>query len=40
MTESVAILQFAGPEMLCRMIHTFIWALDIRQRGGAAKVIL
>jgi hypothetical protein len=40
MDEKIAIFLFAGPEMPCRMIHTFIWALDIVERGGEAKVIL
>jgi predicted peroxiredoxin len=40
MSEKIAIFLFAGPEMPCRMIHTFIWALDIHERGGDAKIVL
>ncbi|MCJ7737353.1 MAG: cytoplasmic protein [Anaerolineae bacterium] len=40
MAEKVAIFLFAGPERPCRMIHTFIWALDIQRRGGEVKVVL
>jgi hypothetical protein len=50
MSESVAFFLLTGPEMPhtpsgtampgCRMIHTFIWALDLVDRGGDAKIIL
>jgi hypothetical protein len=40
MPEKIAIFLLAGPEMPCRMVHTFIWALDVVGRGGEAKVIL
>ncbi len=40
MTEKIAIFLFAGPEMACRMIHTFIWALDVVEKGGEIKIIL
>ncbi|MBN1178227.1 MAG: cytoplasmic protein [Anaerolineae bacterium] len=40
MSEKVAIFLLAGPEMPCRMIHTFIWALDIVEQGGEAKIVL
>jgi len=40
MAEKVAIFLFAGPEMPCRMVHTFIWALDIQARDGEVRVIL
>ena len=40
MDDRVALVLFAGPEMPCRMIHTFIWALDLAGRGADVKVIL
>lgn len=40
MNEKIALFLFAGPEMPCRMIHTFIWALDVVERGGETKIIL
>ncbi len=40
MDEKLALVLMAGPEMACRMIHTFIWALDIVNRGGDARIIL
>jgi hypothetical protein len=40
MHDKIALFLMAGPEMPCRMIHTFIWALDIAGRGGEAKIIL
>ena len=40
MSEKIALVLLAGPEMPCRMIHTFIWALDITAQGGEAKIIL
>ncbi|NLS78170.1 MAG: cytoplasmic protein [Chloroflexi bacterium] len=40
MSDKVAIVLMAGPEMPCRLMHTLIWALDIVQRGGEAKIVL
>ena len=40
MAEKVAIFLLAGPDMPCRMVHTFIWAVDIVGRGGEAKIVL
>jgi len=40
MEEKIALVLMAGPEMPCRMVHTFIWALDIVARGGEAKIVL
>lgn len=40
MQEKIAFILMAGPEMPCRMVHTFLWALDIVERGGDAKVVL
>jgi hypothetical protein len=40
MSERVAFFLLSGPEMPCRMIHAFIWALDVQQRGGTAKIVL
>jgi predicted peroxiredoxin len=38
--KKVAIFLLAGPDMPCRLAHTFIWALDIVAAGGDAKIIL
>jgi len=40
MADKVALVLFAGPEMPCRMVHTFIWALDLAGRGSEVKVVL
>jgi predicted peroxiredoxin len=40
MPEKVAIFILSGPEMPCRMVHTFIWALDVVGRGGEVKIVL
>ena len=40
MAERVAFFLLSGPEMPCRMIHAFIWAIDVQQRGGVAKIVL
>ncbi len=40
MKEKIALVLMAGPEMPCRMVHTFLWALDIAGRGGDARVVL
>ena len=40
MSEKVAIFLLAGPEAPCRLVHTFIWALDIVGRGGETKIVL
>jgi len=40
MADKVVLVLFAGPEMPCRMIHTFIWALDLAGRGDEVKVVL
>ena len=40
MDKKTAFVLMAGPEMPCRMIHTFIWALDIANQGGEAKIVL
>jgi predicted peroxiredoxin len=40
MSAKVVIFLMAGPEMPCRLIHTFIWALDVTEQGGEAKIIL
>lgn len=39
MEQKIAFVLMAGPETPCRMIHAFIWALDITRRGGEAKII-
>jgi len=38
-SQRIAIFLMAGPEMPCRMVHTFIWALDVAGRGGEAKIV-
>jgi predicted peroxiredoxin len=40
MSEKIAIFLLAGPEAPCRLVHTFIWALDIAGKGGDAKIVL
>jgi hypothetical protein len=40
MSERIAIFLLAGPEAPCRLVHTFIWALDVTGKGGEAKVVL
>ena len=40
MQEKTAFVLMAGPEMPCRMPHTFLWAMDVVGRGGDAKIIL
>jgi predicted peroxiredoxin len=35
----IAIVLMAGPDMPCRLVHTFIWALDILERGGESKIV-
>ena len=40
MDQKVAIFLFAGPETSCRLVHTLIFARDIVDRGGKARVIL
>jgi hypothetical protein len=40
MPERIAIFLLAGPEAPCRLVHTFIWALDIMGKGGEVKIVL
>jgi predicted peroxiredoxin len=40
MSEKIGIFLMAGPEAPCRLVHTFIWALDVAERGGEAKIVL
>jgi predicted peroxiredoxin len=39
MSEKIALVLMAGPDMPCRLVHTFIWALDILERGGEGKIV-
>jgi predicted peroxiredoxin len=39
MADKIAIALMAGPDMPCRLVHTFIWALDILERGGESKIV-
>ena len=40
MPKKIAIFLLAGPEMPCRMVHAFIWALDVVREDGEVRVIL
>ena len=40
MSEKVALFLFAGPEAPCRLVHSLIFARDIEDRGGHARIIL
>ena len=40
MSEKVAIFLFAGPEIPCRVMHAFVFARDVGERGGEATIIL
>jgi predicted peroxiredoxin len=40
MSERIAIFLMTGPEMPYRLVHAFIWALDIASRGGKVKIVL
>ncbi len=40
MNHKIVLVLLAGPELPCRMVHTFLWALDIVERGGEAKIVL
>jgi hypothetical protein len=39
MSEKLAIVLMAGPEAPCRLVHTFIWAIDITNQDGQARII-
>jgi hypothetical protein len=34
-----AIILFSGPESTCKLMHAFVFARDIRARGGEAKIV-
>jgi predicted peroxiredoxin len=36
----VAIVLFAGPEPPCKVMHAFVFARDIKARGGEARIVL
>ena len=40
MSEEIVIFLLTGPEAPCRLVHTFIWALDVVGQGGEAKIVL
>mgnify|MGYP001109089277 FL=1 len=40
MPEKIAIFLLAGPDMPCRMVHTFIWALDVVWQDGKVRIVL
>jgi hypothetical protein len=35
----LALVLMAGPEMPCKLAHGLLWALDVANNGGEAKVI-
>mgnify|MGYP001054361823 FL=1 len=39
MNEKIALVLMGGLDMPCRMIHTFLWAMDISSRGGDVKIV-
>ena len=39
MSRKIAVFLMAGPDMPCRLVHTFVWALDIVERGGEARIV-
>lgn len=39
-SEKVVFVLMGGLDMPCRMVHTFLWALDVTSRGGHAKIVL
>jgi len=40
MSEKVTLFLFAGPEAPCRLVHSLIFARDIEDRGGEARISL
>ncbi|MBN1399496.1 MAG: cytoplasmic protein [Anaerolineae bacterium] len=39
MSVKVALVLFAGPEMPCKLQHGLLFARDIAQRGGQARIV-
>lgn len=39
MDEKIALILMGGLDMPCRMIHPFLWAIDIVARGGDVKIV-
>lgn len=39
MGVKVALVLFAGPEMPCKLQHAFLFARDVVQRGGEARIV-
>ena len=40
MSEKIALVLMGGLDMPCRMVHAFLWSLDIVARGGDARIVL
>jgi len=40
MSEKVAVFLFAGPEAACRLVHSIIFARDVKAKGGEAQIVL
>ncbi len=40
MNEKVTFVLMGGLDMPCRMVHAFLWALDVTTRGGDANIVL
>lgn len=40
MSEKIVLVLMGGLDMPCRMVHTFLWSLDIVARGGDARIVL
>jgi hypothetical protein len=36
----IALFLFVGPKSPCKLMHAFVFARDIKARGGEAKIIL
>jgi hypothetical protein len=39
MNERIAFVLMGGRDMPCRLVHSFLWSLDIVGRGGDAKIV-
>jgi len=39
MPAKVLLILFAGPEMLCKLQHAFVFARDVAARGGEARIV-
>lgn len=39
MNEKITFVLMGGLDMPCRIVHAFLWALDVAGRGGQAKIV-